>query len=129
MTRNDSSISFPLIASAAAVLALFSCAVLLLIEEEHHELCEVLLRQSLVLLRESHKRLLRDEGDDYNRKEVYIRWDRERTHQCIFDDYLGPIPRFTDDTLSGCSKFLDRIMRKFEICYVLLTIFSETAMM
>jgi len=103
MTRNN--LLFPLIASAAAVIvALFSCLLLLLIEEEHHELCEMLLRQSLLVLRESRERRRRDgKGDDCNRRKLYIRWDRERTRQCILDDYLGTVPKFNKDDFKRMS--------------------------
>lgn len=43
----------------------------------------------------SKKRRASDEGGAPSKRR-YVRWDRERAHRCVLDDYMGPMPRFAD---------------------------------
>ncbi len=101
MNRNDASdVCFPaVIAVATMLVALFSCVAMLVVEEEYNELCLKLLRETLVMIRESRRRKRRLGGDivDGPRKKSFIKWDRDRARQCIEEDYLGAVPRFCND--------------------------------
>jgi hypothetical protein len=90
-------IPFPVVASLVALLfGVIACAVALVIEEEQHEFETSLIREVAIMIMDGRKRLGdTDEGAMPNRHNV--EWDRGRARQSIMDDYLGEMPKFTED--------------------------------
>jgi len=109
------------------LVALFSCVAMLVVEEEYNELCLKLLRETLVMIRESRRRKRRLGGDivDGPRKKSFIKWDRDRARQCIEEDYLGAVPRFCNDDFKRMFRISRAIMTDFEQYCVLLILSLE----
>jgi hypothetical protein len=99
MDRNvPQPIPFPVVASLVALLfGVIACAVALVIEEEQRDFEMSLIREVAVMIVDGRKRRLADTDEGAMPKRLYVEWDRGRAHQFIMDDYLGEMPKFTED--------------------------------
>jgi hypothetical protein len=78
-----------------------------LLEEETRQIKESKLRYTHSMLSDNWKR--RHQDDDLPiQKRTLIQWDRFHAYNCIMEDYLGPIPRFNQDSFNR----IFRVLRK-----------------
>jgi hypothetical protein len=98
MDRDCSPFPVPLLAFlVVTLLGMLVSVTVSLLEEEARQINESMLRYTHSMLSDNRKRRCQD--DDLSiRKRTFIYWECICAYNCIMEDYLGPIPRFNQDS-------------------------------
>ena len=118
------------------IIFFFVDLVLLLEAEELDEQQQLALLTAVKVIQQayhgsSRKRMhFNDDNDEDNAdspptKKKYTRYDRERAHRCVMQDYLGPMPIFDDSSSNVSFGSVAGYMRPSDASAVLRTVSSR----